>query len=280
MRSQRDRVGVGSRLGRPEWPTGGLFDDGRHIADETRPLGEPGHGRRVGRLAAHVAARLGGADPTSAYRAGMLHDVGKAMLPVDPTRLPRPLTPGERAVVQMHPLLGAQLLLQGGADEMVVTAALLHHERIDGSGYPFGLGGDEVPMVAQIVGAVDLYDALRSARSYKAAWSRADVLRYGASQRGRWFLPEVWDALVATTEPSPHVIASISERPRRTQAVTTSPPAGPMTVQSPENEPRTNASSEPSVAKARQRMVRYPRSHSAPPNRMGITAACPDDWPA
>ncbi len=161
--------------------------------------GECGHGDRVAVLAEEVAMRVGIDRPELAYQAGALHDVGKAALPFDPTVLPRELTPHERTQVETHPELGALIVAEAGYPDPVVEGVLLHHERLDGSGYPFGLSRAEVPLLAQVVAAVDVYDALSTARCYKEPWSRNAVLRFGEMQRGRWFLPEVWDALVAAT---------------------------------------------------------------------------------
>ncbi len=172
----------------------------RRLDSAVEPVvGECGHGDRVARLAGEVAARVGLRRPELAYQAGALHDIGKAALPFDPTVLPRRLTPAERAKVEAHPELGAVIVAEAGYPDEVVEGVLLHHERLDGSGYPYGLAGPDVPLLAQVVAAVDVYDALSTARSYKDPWDRAAVLRFGDQHRGRWFLPRVWDALVAAT---------------------------------------------------------------------------------
>ncbi len=173
---------------------------GRRLAAAVEPAaGEAGHGDRVARLAEQVAVRLGYRFPSLAFEAGLLHDIGKAALPFDPTVLPRPLTTEERRIVEMHPELGAVVVADAGYPDEVVEGVLLHHERIDGSGYPFGLSGARVPLLAQIVAAVDVYDALATARCYKDPWCRSTILRLGHEQRNRWFLPRVWDALVGAT---------------------------------------------------------------------------------
>ncbi len=172
----------------------------RRLEGSAEPVaGECGHGDRVARLARDVATRVGLAHPRLAYQAGALHDIGKAALPFDPTVLPRRLTPAERAEVEAHPELGAIVVADAGYPDEVVEGVLLHHERLDGSGYPYGLAGADVPLLAQVVAAVDVYDALSTARSYKDPWGRNAVLRFGNVHRGRWFLPKVWDALVAAT---------------------------------------------------------------------------------
>ncbi len=172
----------------------------RRLEGSVEPVaGEPGHGDRVAELARALAVRLSMPRPELAYEAGALHDVGKAALPFDPTVLPRQLSPAERAQVETHPELGAIIVAEAGYPDEVVEGVLLHHERIDGSGYPYGLAGADVPLLAQVVAAVDVYDALSTARCYKDPWCRRAVLRFGERHRGRWFLPTVWDALVTAT---------------------------------------------------------------------------------
>ena len=224
-------------------------------APTARPLGEVGHGHRVGALAAAAARRLGTVDARLAYQAGLYHDVGKAMLPIDPRVLRRALTTEERRVVQLHPVFGAVALARAGAHPLVVAGALFHHERVDGTGYPYGLTGRAIPLIAQIVGAVDVYDALHSARSYKSAWPRREILAYGRDHEGRWFSPGVWAAVVREAENPRSSRRSPCRHPGR-QAVTVSPPAGPIRFQSPAKEPVTSASSEPSVVNARHLIVR------------------------
>ena len=91
---------------------------------------------------------------------------------------PGPLTPDEFELMKRHPEIGDSLCAPLQSLRRVRPIVLCHHERIDGSGYPAGLRGDEVPLLAQIVGIVDVYDALTSARSYRPAWLRGDAIRY------------------------------------------------------------------------------------------------------
>jgi len=145
---------------------------------EAHDAGTAVHTVRVGELSSFLARRLGMApqDCEAIRVAAALHDVGKLFL--DPQLLNKQgkLTPEERSLLQRHTVL-AETLLDGPEFELERTIAVHHHERYDGSGYPHGLKGDEIPFAAQIVGAADVYDALRSVRSYKDALGHAETLR-------------------------------------------------------------------------------------------------------
>lgn len=162
-----------------------LAEDGHH---------EAGHGNRVALLAERLAQGLDDSLAKAAFRAGLLHDVGKALLPFHPATLPRRLSRTERRVVDRHPLLGAQFASWAGEPNQVIAGILGHHERIDGTGYPNGLRGDEVPLLAQIVAAADVMEALRARRSYKPSWSLAAIRAYFRAHRRGWLAQSVWAA--------------------------------------------------------------------------------------
>jgi putative two-component system response regulator len=135
------------------------------------------------RLSDH-AVRLGRAlglpveDLEALHRGGYLHDVGKIGVPDSVLLKPGPLTSEEFALMKRHPEIGDALCAPLQSLKRVRPIVLCHHERIDGSGYPAGLKGDAVPLLAQIVGIVDVYDALTSKRSYRPAWPEADAIQY------------------------------------------------------------------------------------------------------
>lgn len=107
--------------------------------------------------------------------AGTLHDVGKSRVPLRIIMKPEKLTEEERTIIMKHTAFGAQILenLFGGRNRVMRQCAhdvaLYHHERFDGRGYPYHLAGEEIPLSAQLVGLADCFDALLSARTYKAA---------------------------------------------------------------------------------------------------------------
>jgi putative two-component system response regulator len=150
------------------------------------------------RLALH-AVRLGRAlglppeDLEALHRGGYLHDVGKIGVPDAVLLKPGPLTPEEFGLMRRHPEIGDSLCAPLQSLRRVRPIVLCHHERIDGSGYPAGLRGDEVPLLAQIDGIVDVYDALTSARSYRPAWPVDDAVRYLGQevQQGRFSVRHV-----------------------------------------------------------------------------------------
>ncbi len=155
---------------------------------------EAGHGNRVALLAERIAHELDPALAAAAFRAGLLHDIGKALLPFHPATLARRLSRPERATVDRHPELGAEFASWAGETGDVVAAVRAHHERLDGTGYPHGLRDGSVPYVAQIVAAADVMEALRSRRSYKPAWSVTAIGAYFRAHRRGWLSPEVWTA--------------------------------------------------------------------------------------
>ena len=115
---------------------------------------------------------LGKADTDALRRGGYLHDVGKIGVPDAVLLKPAALTSDEFVVMQRHPVLGASLCGTLRILDLVRPIIRHHHERYDGSGYPDGLAGDRIPLLAQITGIVDVFDALTSNRPYRAALPR------------------------------------------------------------------------------------------------------------
>jgi putative two-component system response regulator len=144
---------------------------------EVRDPYTEGHCQRLANYATSLGERLGlpESDLEALYRGGFLHDLGKIGIPDAVLLKPGPLTPAEFDLVKQHPVIGAQLCDGLRSLHLVRPIIRYHHERLDGSGYPAGLSGDNIPLLAQITSIVDVYDALATKRPYKRAYSRAEV---------------------------------------------------------------------------------------------------------
>lgn len=130
---------------------------------------------------------LGASACREAGLAGLLHDVGKALMPLDVLNKPGKLTDAEFDVMRSHPARGHALLVEGGtAGAEAMDVCLHHHERIDGTGYPHGLQGEQIGQMARMGAICDVYDAISSTRPYKAAWDPADSISRMASWAGHF----------------------------------------------------------------------------------------------
>jgi putative two-component system response regulator len=162
------------------------------------------HARRVGVISARIGEALG--LPRNVVdllrRAAPLHDVGKIGVSDAVLLKPGRLSDDELAHMRRHTEVGANLLADGRADLMCVAEriALSHHEKWDGTGYPEGLRGDEIPLVARIVAVADVFDALSHDRPYRAAWAPDAVIQEIRTGRGRHFDPTVVDAFLGLVD--------------------------------------------------------------------------------
>jgi response regulator RpfG family c-di-GMP phosphodiesterase len=131
--------------------------------------------------------------------AALLHDIGKVGVPDAVLRKPGRLTEAERAMMECHPEYGHDILSGSGNDvvELAATVALSHHERPDGTGYPRGLSGEQIPLVGRIAAVADVFDALTSDRIYRSAYSVEDATKMMAGGRGTQFDAGVFDAFIA-----------------------------------------------------------------------------------
>ncbi|HEY7793158.1 MAG TPA: diguanylate cyclase [Gaiellaceae bacterium] len=154
------------------------------------------HSERVADLAARIATRLGvdreGVELTRL--AASLHDLGKLAIPEEILRKPGPLSETERLVLERHPQIGFRMLESLGVNP-VAEWVLRHHERWDGSGYPDGIGGEEIPLGARIIFVADAYDAMISDRVYRSRLTDDEAIAELARCSGTQFDPEVVVAL-------------------------------------------------------------------------------------
>jgi putative nucleotidyltransferase with HDIG domain len=164
---------------------------------------------------------LGAADVRAFGVAGLLHDIGKIRVPKDLLVKPGKLSPDERAVIQGHPVFGAQVILETEQDlDLAAVVAYEHHIMLNGGGYPRLRYARGCHRASNLVHVCDVYDALRTNRPYRAAWQAEDALKYLEGRAGMEFDPEIVQAFVAmvrkwesgvtvlTDETAPVVIAA------------------------------------------------------------------------
>lgn len=179
-----------------------------------------GHSERVGRASVLIARELGmGEERTETLRfAGILHDVGKLGVPTRLLRKDGPLTPQERRVIELHPEYGHEMVRGIGFLGEARSAILHHHERMDGSGYPYGLRGAEIPEFARVVAVADAFDAMTSTRSYRRARPVPVALEELSRCAGTQFDPRMVTALVRALERQDWSVAVTADPPADTMA--------------------------------------------------------------
>ncbi|MBN2149588.1 MAG: HD domain-containing protein [Anaerolineales bacterium] len=150
------------------------------------------HTHRVADLTVRLANRMGIPEAELGHirRGALLHDIGKMGIPDAILQKAGVLTESERAIMQTHPEKAQQILSQIDYLIPALDIPYCHHEKWDGTGYPRGLQGEEIPLVARIFAVVDVYDALTSDRPYRKAWKREDVLAHLREQSGKHFDPQ------------------------------------------------------------------------------------------
>jgi putative two-component system response regulator len=165
---------------------------------------DPDTGHHLERMSQHAArlATLAGQREDAVERlriASQMHDIGKIGLPDAVLLKPGPLTDDERKIMQEHAEIGFKMLKDSDSPLLQLGSiiALTHHERYDGSGYPYGLVGDSIPIEGRIVAIADVYDALRSVRPYKPSFSLEDSLEIMRASSGTHFDPGLLDIFIA-----------------------------------------------------------------------------------
>jgi len=155
------------------------------------------HLRRVRTYAIEIAKDMGveGGELDALRAAALLHDIGKLAVPEHIISKPGRLTPEEFEKMKIHPVVGAEILERVSFPYAVAPIVRAHHEKWDGSGYPYGLKGEEIPLGARILTAVDCLDALASDRQYRRALPLDEAMREVAALSGRSFDPAVIEVL-------------------------------------------------------------------------------------
>ncbi|WP_093005199.1 HD domain-containing phosphohydrolase [Thermus arciformis] len=164
---------------------------------EYRDLETQGHTERVAELAVRLARELGFEDLEGLRLGAYFHDLGKLALPDEVLKKPAALSTGEWRLVKTHPEVGLEILKSlPFLPQTALNVVLYHHERWDGSGYPRGLKGEEIPLEARIFAVVDVWDALVSERPYKPAWPRERAREELRAQAGKTLDPKVVEAFL------------------------------------------------------------------------------------
>ena len=173
-----------------------------------------GHCERVARLTVHLARSLDIPDTALIHieRGALLHDVGKIGVPDGILKKPKALNEGEWEAMRRHPLLAGLMVSKIGFLEPSLPILLYHHERYDGTGYPFGLSGDHIPLEARIFSVIDAYDAMTSDRPYRPAMSHDAAMREVRANIGSQFDPRVVNAFEALMASRPDLRETAGHR--------------------------------------------------------------------
>lgn len=165
---------------------------------ELRDEETEGHTLRVTRMAVELAARMGvhGEALENIRRGAILHDIGKMAISDTILRKPGKLTDEERLTIEMHPQYAFEMLKDINFLRPALSIPYYHHERWDGSGYPKGLKGEQIPLAARIFAVIDVWDAMTNKRIYREAIPIEKVLAYIQQQTGSYFDPGVVDAFM------------------------------------------------------------------------------------
>lgn len=160
------------------------------------------HSQRVTEWAVKIATKfdLSEKEIVMVREGSLIHDLGKISIPDDILKKPGRLTELERKIIMTHPGRGGELLDKIPQLKELASMARDHHERPDGKGYPRGLKGDEIPLMASIVAMADFFEALSSKRPYKDPWSTEEIVKEVVRIRGTQFPEEIVDALLVVIE--------------------------------------------------------------------------------
>jgi putative nucleotidyltransferase with HDIG domain len=157
-----------------------------------------GHSQRVTEMTEALAQRMGLGDEALLHlrRGALLHDIGKMGVPDGILLKPGPLNDDEWQIMRQHPRFAYEMLAPIGYLAPALDIPYCHHEKWDGSGYPRGLAGEQIPLAARLFAVVDVWDALRSNRPYRPAWPASRVREHLRAQAGKHFDPAVVEAFL------------------------------------------------------------------------------------
>ncbi len=172
---------------------------GWSLALELRDNETQGHSQRVTELSMRLAQAVGIVEDLliHVYRGALLHDIGKMGIPDSILHKPGPLTDEEWVIMRKHPVYAYELLSSIDYLHPALHIPYCHHEKWDGTGYPRGLKGEEIPLAARIFTVVDIWDALRSDRPYRGPWSKEKVRNYILEHSGTHLDPKIVEVFLA-----------------------------------------------------------------------------------
>ncbi|MFW5987922.1 MAG: HD domain-containing phosphohydrolase [bacterium] len=161
-----------------------------------------GHSENVAKIASAIAKEMNLSKQTikNTYWAGLVHDIGKLLIPLNIINKKGKLTDKEYDLIKKHPVWGNKALVGSEILKPIAKYLLHHHERWDGKGYPEGLKGDEIPLISQILGVADAWDAMLSKRAYRNSLSYEKALAEIKNNKGTQFSPQVVDVFVEIAE--------------------------------------------------------------------------------
>ena len=200
-----DNANLFERLERSNMELSLAYDttlEGWAKALELRDQETEGHSRRVTELAVKLgrAMNMQGADMVQLRRGAILHDIGKMGVPDHILQKPGPLTDEEWEIMRLHPVYAYEWLRSIRYLQPALDIPHYHHERWDGSGYPEGLAGEQIPVAARLFAIVDVWDALLSNRPYRQAWTHQEAIEHLKKQSGSHFDPAVVETFIAIVD--------------------------------------------------------------------------------
>ncbi|MFN8413707.1 MAG: HD-GYP domain-containing protein [Anaerolineales bacterium] len=176
--------------------------EGWSHALEIRDRETEGHTLRVTELTTKIALQMGFNEEQliQIHRGALLHDIGKLGIPDEILRKPDTLTEQEMSIMRTHPQIAYDLLYPIEYLRPALIIPYYHHEKWDGTGYPHGLVGNQIPLEARIFSVIDVYDALSYDRPYRSGWEKQKVIEYIKSESGKHFDPAVVEVFIKEIE--------------------------------------------------------------------------------